>query len=232
MELDWHRFPDPETLAEALASTSAALLTERIVQRGRVSLALSGGRTPRRFLEALSRQTLPWAGLVVTLVDERWVEEGSERSNARLLREHLLKDQAAVAEFLPLTSDDATPEEGREAVEAAVARLPLPLGLAVLGLGEDGHTASYFSGGDRLAEALEPPDGRLVETQRATAAGEPRITLTLPVLLAAEHLILHIEGEAKRRVLEEALRPGPVEELPIRAVLQAPGGRLQVFWCP
>jgi 6-phosphogluconolactonase len=66
---------------------------------------------------------------------------------------------------------------------------------------------------------------------RAEAAVEPRITLTLPVLLAADVVAIHIEGERKRAVLEAAVRPGPVEELPIRAVL-ARQPTPDVFWCP
>lgn len=227
-----HEFPDGAALANALADTVADALLKRLTQDERAVLAVSGGRTPVRFFEALSQCQLDWASIAVTLVDERWVPDDSDRSNARLVRMHLLRGQAAAARFVPLTSAAMTPEEGREMVEQAIAALPLPLAVAVLGMGTDGHTASFFPGGDRLGQALAPVPGRKVETIRAIGADEPRITLTLPMLLAADRLILHIEGEEKKRVLEAAMRGGPVEEIPVRAVLRGRGRPLEVFWAP
>jgi hypothetical protein len=130
--------------------------------------------------EALSRKPLDLARIDITLVDERWVGEESDRSNAALLRSHLLQGPAAAANFVPLHIDTPTPEDGLAQVTASIAALPLPFAVVVLGMGDDGHTASFFPGGDRLAQALAPSDGQLLETIRAPAAGEPRITLTLP----------------------------------------------------
>jgi 6-phosphogluconolactonase len=102
--------------------------------------------------------------------------------------------------------------------------------VVVLGMGNDGHTASFFPGGDNLATALagEAP----VVTMRAPGAGEPRVTLSLNRLLKADGLYLHIEGEEKAKVLEQALADGPVEDMPIRAVLRQTVTPLNVYWCP
>jgi 6-phosphogluconolactonase len=224
-------FCTPDELAEALAQEVAAALTARLAQDGAAALAVSGGSTPLRFFRALAARALDWDKITVTLVDDRWVGEDSPRSNAGLVRAHLLQGPAAAARFVPLVNDAATPEAGRAAVEAALREIRLPLAAAVLGMGADGHTASFFPGGDRLAQALAPAQGEWVETMRAPAAIEPRITLTLPLLLAAGFLALHIEGAAKRAVLEEALRPGPVAELPVRAVLAREPQHV-VIWSP
>ncbi|MFT4257368.1 MAG: 6-phosphogluconolactonase [Pseudoxanthomonas sp.] len=210
-----HPFADGDTLATALAQTVADDLRAALSERGKASLALSGGSTPKRFLQALSRQPLDWAKVTATLVDERWVGEDSDRSNAALLRSSLLQHEAAAANFVSLYRAGIDVEPALPAIETALTPL-LPLDVAVLGMGADGHTASFFPGGDRLAEALDPATPARVLPMRAPGAGEPRITLTLPVLLAAHHLYLHIEGAEKRAVLARA-QAG--DDLPVRAVL-------------
>ena len=155
----------------------------------------------------------------------------SPRSNAGLVQENLLRGRAAAATFLPLVNSAATPLQARAAIEDAIAALPLPFAAVTLGMGADGHTASFFPGGNHLNEALNPEAGRLVESMHAEDAVEPRITLTLPLLLAADSIAIHIEGAAKREVLAKATQPGPVIEMPIRAVL-AHQPLPQIFWCP
>jgi 6-phosphogluconolactonase len=232
MPIARHDFPTKEALADALAGHVADALTARLARSDRAALSLSGGRTPTRFFEALSQKPVEWARVDVTLVDERWVGEDSDRSNAALLRQHLLQGPAAAASFVPLHIDVPTPEDGMAQVTARIAALALPFAAVVLGMGDDGHTASFFPGGDRLAQALDPAAGQLLETMRAPAASEPRITLTLPVLLAADTLCLHVEGAGKQRVLEAALVCGPAEAMPIRAVLTRSERPVEIFWCP
>ncbi|MDE1882928.1 MAG: 6-phosphogluconolactonase [Rhodospirillales bacterium] len=222
-------FPDREVLAKALARDVAAALSARLAVQVEAMLAVSGGSTPGLFFAELSKAGLDWSRVIVTLVDDRWVPEASPRSNAALVRRHLLINNAAAARFIPLYNGAASPQAGRAAIEAQFAQLPLSLAAAVLGMGEDGHTASFFPGGDRLAVALAPAQGQSVEAMNAPNAGEPRITLTLPVLLKADLLALHIEGEGKRVVLEQALAEGPVEAMPVRAVLRHDP---KIYWSP
>lgn len=227
----FHEYPDSDALAAALADFVSAALIARIEKDGAASLALSGGRTPLRLFETLAQRPLPWAKIAITLVDERWVRETSDRSNARLLRQHLLQGPAAAARFVPLANDAPTPEEGLYAIDEGLEALNWPLACAVLGMGDDGHTASMFPGGDRLAEALDPDGALGLVPMRAAGAGEPRLTLSFTVLNSADALALHIEGANKRTVLEKALGEGPVAEMPIRAFLRA-ARPPDVFWCP
>lgn len=212
-----HCFPDRQSLAKQLADDIAEALRQSIAAKGSAVIAVSGGSTPKLFFDRLSGIELDWDRVTVTLVDERQVPETSDRSNARLVREHLLKDRAAKAKFFPLCNNPAA------------AHIP-PFDAAILGMGSDGHTASFFPNGDRLSEALDiDTTKRLIEIE-APGAAEPRLTFTLSALLEARLICLHIEGEDKRLVLEEALKDGPVEAMPIRAILRA-RKPVSLYWC-
>jgi 6-phosphogluconolactonase len=210
-------FAGRERLAWHLASDVAAALRRLVETNGKATLAVSGGETPKLFFDKLSHMGLPWASVTVTLADERQVPETSQRSNARLVRAHLLKDKAAAARFVPLYENPAA------------AELP-PFDIVILGMGSDGHTASFFPGGDNLATALDPRTTQRIVTMVAPGAGEPRLTFTLPVLTDTGYLVLHIEGAAKRKVLAMALKDGPAEVMPVRAVLRSKTP-LTLYWC-
>lgn len=222
-------FRDKDQLAEALAETVAANLKAGVAARGAASLAVSGGSTPAGFFRALSaRADVPWDKVTVTLVDERWVDETSDRSNARLVKANLLTGRAAAATFVPLYQGGTEPDA--YAAGLAQRQVPAPLDVAILGMGNDGHTASFFPGGDTLTEALTG-EGPVVAI-RAPGAGEPRVTLTLKVLLASRALYLHIEGNEKVETLAKAEAEGPVEDMPVRAILRQTQTPLTIYWCP
>jgi 6-phosphogluconolactonase len=227
-----HRFANRPMLADALAAAVADDLRAAIQARGRALLAVSGGSTPQAFLRALSSRPLDWSRVTVTLCDERWVSPDNERSNARLVREALLQDAASAARFVALYVDTPDPESGAAQIAAHIAMLPLPLDVAVLGLGLDGHTASLFPDGDRIEAALAMNGSDPVMPMRAASAGEPRITLTAPVLAAARALYLHIEGPEKKQVFEQIVRDdsAPVYS-PLRVLMQHSSAPLAVYWC-
>jgi 6-phosphogluconolactonase len=211
-------FAERGTLAKTLATDVADELNRAIAAKGKATLAVSGGTTPRPFFEKLSSIDVPWNRVTVTLVDERQVPESSERSNARLVRETLLKNKAAAAQFVPLYGN------------AAAKDLP-PFDVTILGMGNDGHTASFFPGADHLAEALDSEgEDRIIEIN-APGAGEPRLTFTLPSLVSSGRLKLHIEGSEKKAVLEKALTEGPEEEMPVRAILRS-ATPMTLYWSP
>jgi 6-phosphogluconolactonase len=196
-------------------------------------LAVSGGSTPKDFFARLSREKLDWARVQVTLVDERWVADTDERSNARLVKSLLLQHAAGAAPFIPLYTGDATPETGRATANARIDALPLPFDAVVLGMGDDGHTASFFPGGDHLAEALDLDGRARVLPMHAPGAGEPRITLSLPTLLETRALYLLVAGEKKRDLLADArLGLGAARDYPVRAVLTQQRVPVAVYWCP
>lgn len=212
-------YPDRDLQALALARQVASDLRRALNRRERAVLAVPGGTTPGPLFDLLGGQELDWARVTILPTDERCVPPDDPRSNARLIRGRLMTDGAEAARFLPLWDPDA----GLAGVESALAAV-LPLDVLVLGMGADGHVASLFPGGDRLAQALAA-DAPPVVPMRAPGAPEPRVTLSLPVLRGAFATHLLITGAEKRAVLDEARGADPVD-LPVAAVL----GQATVHW--
>lgn len=209
-------YPDREMLMINLADRLASELKSAVMTHERATFSVPGGTTPGPVFDLLSAVDLDWDRIAVVLNDERWVPESSPRSNTRLLRERLLVGKAAAAHLVPLRADTPEPEAALEALAEAL-KPHLPISVLLLGMGADMHTASLFPGADRLAEALDPQAPPLM-AMRAPGAGEPRITLTAPVLQGAFSTHLLICGAEKRAALERA-RQLPPEEAPVRAVL-------------
>ena len=213
----WADYPDRELQALGLANTIAGQLADFLRREGRATLSVPGGTTPGPVFDILSGVDLDWARVAVVLNDERWVAEDSPRSNTRLLRERLLRGRAASAQLVPLyLPGHDRPETALSALEDGL-RPHLPVSVLLLGMGADMHTASLFPGADRLAEGLSPQAPPLLP-MRAEAAGEPRVTLTAPVLRGAMHIHILITGAEKRAAITRARGLSP-EEAPIRAVL-------------
>lgn len=228
---DESRHADGDALASALARSVAGDLRAAVAARGQAKLALSGGSTPLRFLQALSRETLDWSRVLVLPVDERWVPPVHRRSNERLLREALLQNEAVNATLLPLFRPVATPERALQGVLTQVALRALPLDVVVLGMGGDGHIASLFPDLARRDIGLQPNGRAPVMAVRSNAAPEPRMTLTLSAIFTAPALYLHIEGDAKRHVFDDAVGD-PRNRLPIRSFLAQAPVSPRLFWCP
>lgn len=214
-----HLFEQRESLHVRLAARIAEAAREAIAQRGAAFLAFSGGSTPRPMLEQLSRMELDWEKVVVTLVDERWVDTHDAQSNERMLRESLLQGNAAKAGFVGLKSDEATPYDAETACCARFDAIGSALDVAVLGMGTDGHTASFFPEAQTLSKALRSHQSCVALTPPHAPC--MRMTLSFEALSQSRHLFVHIEGEEKWRVYSRALQPGSVESMPIRAFLRA-----------
>lgn len=225
-------FANSAILAAGLAEDVAGALHTAIARDGKASLLVSGGSTPKLFFQHLSRQELEWDKVFISLVDERWVPPSSGRSNAKLVAENLLQGAAAKAHFEPLFVEGKSADEGKGELSRRFEAMAKPISAVILGMGGDGHTASFFPGGDNLSAAIDLETDEMFSSMRAAGAGEERITFTLPPLLNAGLLALHIEGEAKAKVLEEAKGDGATEELPIRAVLRQDRTPLNIYWCP
>ena len=221
------RAKDPQDLARRAAEHIATAIDLALDQRDRAQIALSGGTTPARAYELLGQEHLPWDRVDVLLGDERWVAADDASSNARMLHNTLLKpgQPGARACFHPVpTVELASAEASAEAFAELVSRLcsgaPPVFDLMLLGLGDDGHTASLFPG-------TEAPLVRDRWTTIGRGKGLDRITLTAPVLSAARQVVFLVSGEGKRQALSRLLDPA---ESPDRtpAKLVQPGSEIIV----
>ncbi len=184
-------------VAEDLPSAALGLF----LAVGPRTVALAGGSTPRAFYEVLAEADYPWNEVEVFFGDERCVPPDHPDSNFRMAREALLSKVPARVHPMPGESCDAA---GYEAELAEVLGPGVPsLDLVLLGVGDDGHTASLFPGDPALEERH-----RLVV--RVDRPDHPRLTLTLPVLSAARVAVFLVGGASKRDALGRLLEGGDV----------------------
>ncbi|MGN6652034.1 6-phosphogluconolactonase, partial [Trinickia sp.] len=202
--IELHAFDDPRAQAGALAQAVSGALGASLAAGPdtRAILAVSGGTSPRPFFQALALESLDWARVDVTLVDDRWVPETDNASNARLVRETLLTQAVAAARFAPLV-DVSVSLDTRIAALNADPAYGLP-NVAVLGMGEDGHTASLFADAPahEWTHALQTSE-RYVAVHPG-AAPHARVSLSMSALKSVKRLVLLISGERKLDVLKAA----------------------------
>ena len=223
-----HTFKNPAVLAEELATKVAGQLSDAIKAQGTATLVVSGGRSPVAFFQSLIKQPLDWSKVVVSLADERWVPVEHADSNAGLLKKHLLQGPAAKARFVGLYNVAANLEDAAEQADQALAELP-PIDVLILGMGDDGHTASLFPNSPNLAEALTLDNPRRCWPMLAPTVPHQRLSMSRSLLASAKHKVLSISGQGKLNTLNDALGGTDIAALPIRAFLQP---TLEIYWCP
>jgi len=229
---EWHLVYDADAWARVVASVTAGRLRDALAAGRRASLLVSGGGTPVPVFERLAEMPLDWARVEVLLVDERWVAPDDAASNGRLVRTHLLRDRAAAATFHPLARADG---DRARAVAEANAAFPVAPTVALLGMGDDGHTASLFPGMAGLDAALAAAGPYLAVDADGCAGAQAwpqRVTLTPPALARVGTRLLLLRGAAKRDRFRAALADGDVRRSPVLAAMHAAGTPLRVYWAP
>ena len=227
-----HEFRNDDQWSWAAAVAIAAALRRDLLAQPRARLLLSGGTTPAPVFDALAQAPLEWERVDIALVDERWLQPDDPDSNARLVRDRLLRGHAAAARFEPLTRPGRSIGEAVADANLHATRAP---GIAVLGMGDDGHTASLFPHMRGLADALASRNAYVaVDASGCPGAGPwaRRISLT-PAGLAPTHTrLLLLRGAGKRARFDEALAGDDVQQMPVRMAFLTPGAALQVYWAP
>ena len=228
------KFANADEMVALLADDIVARLKSAVELRGRASLVVSGGTTPGALFDVLSERDAPWDKTWITVSDERWIAPSEDGSNEKLVRTRLLRGKAANAHFVGMKTNDAKPENAQTTVEAAIAIMPRPFDLMLLGMGDDGHTASLYPRAPELKAALDTGSPALVHAvhaQNAAATGE-RMTLTLRTILDSRWIVLLIKGAEKMKTYRAAESGSDVPEMPVRAVLGQAAVPVEVFWAP
>ena len=226
-------YADPEALARATAAHFAEQATESIRARGRFTVALSGGTTPRRTYALLAEEygaRIPWPKVHVFWGDERCVPPDDIQSNYRLAREALLDSVPVPAENVHPMNGDLQPGRAADAYEQTLRHFfsSMPdvgatahFDLILLGMGADGHTASLFPGTAALQEHNSWVVGHYVEK-----LGTWRLTLTLPIIDAAAQVTFVVSGESKAKMLKTVLAERPQRAAVPAQMVQPREGRL------
>lgn len=228
----FHEFADSAVLVKNFSRQVASLLSSAIKKKDKATLVVSGGSTPVPFFDALAQEEIDWTKVTITLADERWVPASDQASNERLVRRHLLQHRAESAGFVGLYTGTTNAEDGEKECESRILAMDLPFDVLVLGMGNDGHTASLFPQAENLKKATDMQSGRLCMTMIPPTAPHERMTLTLPALLQAKNIFLHIIGQEKREVFDKALASGLEEKMPIRFILSRAAVPVQIYWAP
>lgn len=219
-----------DVIADSLAQAVGERLTAALDHKKRACLAVSGGSTPKAFFKALSQLPLDWSRIDVTLADERWVDGDAADSNERLIRELLLQGPAAGARFIGLKQAHDTANAGQPLVEEALADIEWPLDVLVLGMGNDGHTASLFPDAPEIDEALDSSRPERCIAMHPPSQATPRISLTRRALEGAGWIAVHLKGVDKLDTLERAFSDlEDVRAMPVRSFLNE---GTCVYWSP
>tara|TARA_B110000914_G_scaffold183444_1_gene166411 strand:- start:305 stop:916 length:612 start_codon:yes stop_codon:yes gene_type:complete len=179
-----------------------------IDKKGTATFVVSGGTSPLKLFEDLSKIDLPWNKVQITLVDDRLVNKNHIHSNQKLINDHLLKNKAKLANFIPLSE---------EIIKSKIIIMPFDVNL--LGMGEDGHFASLFPdmiNDFNLFDLSADPNILTI-----TSHGDPflpRITMNLSLILKSEFIVLLVKGSIKQKIIDQAKNDN---SLPIHYLLKS-----------
>lgn len=228
-------FDSKDALTQALSSSLEERLVSGIKADGRAVLMVSGGSSPAPAYKHLSNLELDWESIDIAMVDERWVDANHEKSNEAFIKNTLLQNHAAKANFITMKNEAPTAQQGSEACEAAYQSLKRPFDITILGMGPDGHTASLFPHAEGLEQGLTTDNLvcaiNAIESD-VTGKITERMTLTLNAIAQSKVVKLLISGEEKLAVYKAAKASGEVKDMPLRAVLNHPEINVEVYWAP
>jgi len=217
--MSWVISENAQTQAQSLADEIGVKIVRLLEQQDFVTLCVPGGTTPALFLECLSHIDLEWSRVRVVLNDERWVPLEDSLSNEAMLRKVLLNNKASAAQIVSFYHPDLAIDEAVDSFNETIDSI-LPLDICVLGMGEDGHTASLFPVMENQAEALNSDLPAQLICARVEGKDELRVSFNLSALLSGEHLYVLIKGETKKTVAEAAMKHATTT-LPISYIFAA-----------
>lgn len=232
-EIEWWDYDDAAEMAAAVAGDIGFIIDSAIEARGSAVIALAGGKTPIPIYEKLAAAKLDWKRVTIVPGDERMVPLGDPLSNVTVLAKYFLPKGARVMPIVPNATGDYK-AAGRSA-DALMQDLHWPLDLCLLGVGSDGHAASIFMGPD-FEEAVNGPKERralgVLPDPMPSDAPVARVTLSLAAITSARALMIAVTGNAKRAVIETAIKQGPASPYPIGRALAGTDLPVDIHWAP
>ena len=215
-------------LAQKLAISVSKQLNACLAEKNKACLAVSGGKTPIVFFQQLSQQELDWSKVTIVLIDERWLPTDHEDSNEKLVRDYLIQNKAKQAYFLGLKNSADFPSEGIVDCETQLRTQIDRIDIVVLGMGLDGHTASWFTESNQLGTLLGNETSAWCLPVEDDFLPQPRMSLTWHFIKQAEKIYLHFNSIDKNSVFEKACE-GISEQLPVSHVLHQDGININVY---
>ncbi|MDO6414022.1 6-phosphogluconolactonase [Sphingomonas sp. BIUV-7] len=230
IEAEWWDYESHDEWVDAVAGDIGFIIESALDARKDCLLALSGGKTPIAAYQKLATQKLDWKKVTIIPVDDRLVKVDDPASNVGMLAKIFLPRGARV---VPLGADNKDYKQAGAAADARLQDLPWPPDLVLLGMGEDGHTASIFPGPD-FESALDAPKARraigVMPDPLPKDAPFPRVTMTRAAILSSRALMIALTGAKKRDVLERAIEDGAGSKLPIGRVLAEAEQAIDIHW--
>ncbi len=220
-------FEDASAQSNHLAQQVAEILLQAINNDGHASLAVSGGSTPKQMFEQLSNIDIPWQHVTISLVDDRWVETDHDDSNQKLIKESLLQNFAQNANFIPLYQQGLNAPKAISRINLMFKQVRQPFDVILLGMGNDGHTASLFPCSEQITQGMSTSE--LYLSTQPTTAPYARVSLSAHAITASRHLFLQLKGLDKQQTLEKALSQNNELKMPIKRFLTKD---ITVLWCP
>jgi len=225
-----HTFQSQEALIEVLSKSIIDRLHEAIEERGKASLLVSGGSTPKPLFIKLREASLDWEKVTVGLCDERWIPSSNEESNENLVKRYLLKDKASKAKFIGMYNEYTDIQTGEKSCSQKMKQALFPFDVVVLGMGNDAHTASLFPDNVQLEKAFDLDNEDLCIIIEPTTAPYMRMSLTRAAILSAKYIYLHFEGEEKLAVYGNVITGDDMYKMPIRSILNQDIKDIEVYY--
>ncbi len=225
----FYEFANNQHLVKQLSDHIAKNLLTNIEQSGHALLAVSGGNSPKELFAHLNSQTLAWQKVTIVLVDERCVPPSHEDSNESMVRKYLLKNAASQANFIGWTADTNDLQHIISQANEKFEHLSLPFSCVILGMGNDGHTASWFADAPEFNDLIDPAASPAVCLCHPTSAPHTRVTLNYSAVMQTKSMYLQIKGSEKKSVYDAACNVSSRAALPIHVLLND-ASPLEIYW--
>jgi 6-phosphogluconolactonase len=194
-------FNSKDQLDQALCADLVKIIQRAISENGSANILLSGGSSPIRLYELMSNAEISWSKVLIGLVDERFVPPINEFSNEKMIREKLIQNNALSARFAGMVANSLDQIENVNFISSKYQPFMQKVDLVLLGMGEDGHTASLFPNDEVSEQLLRSSEIGIYNTISPNFPNN-RITCSAAMLLQADNIVLMLSGEKKLQVFE------------------------------